>query len=334
MRHYFLGLDTSVYTTSAAAMDPAGVLLFDERRLLTVGEGERGLRQSEGVFQHINNLPLVLNDVWKTTSGVLPGAVIFSEKPRPVEDSYLPVFRAGTSAAKSLSGVLGIPAISSTHQAGHLFAGVWSNPVLRRSVEDSLISGQDQEFLAVHFSGGTSELVHVQLSKSGEVELDVMGATADLHAGQFVDRVGVRLGLPFPAGPHLEKLASTASDFSQSALRLPVAVKDLEISFSGPTTAAMRIISQNVPPAEVARAVLSCVSRTLVKWLRNARKAAHLDRCLLVGGVMSNGYIRKELAAALEPEGFELFFAEPKYSTDNAVGLAYYGYLLARLGKL
>lgn len=334
MKRYFLGLDTSAYTTSVAAVDTDGVLLLDERRLLAVAKGERGLRQSEGVFQHVNNIPILFEGFGNVLSELVPGAIVYSEKPRPAEDSYLPVFRVGRSVAIALSKVLGVPAIAATHQESHVFAGIWSNVLLRQQVESQLERGQEQELLAVHLSGGTSELVHVHMEKSGKLELNRIGATTDLHAGQFVDRVGVSLGLPFPAGPQMEELAAKAAGSSDSRLQLPAAVKGLEISFSGPTTAAMRMISQGAPPAAVAKAVLDCISKTLVRWLRNAKKATGLAKCLLVGGVMSNKFIRQELVSSLEPEGFELFFAEPKYSTDNAIGLAYYGYLLARTGQL
>ena len=142
---------------------------------------------------------------------------------------------------------------------------------------------------------------------------------------QFVDRIGVALGMPFPAGSHLEKLAAT---YSRNLFK--TRVKGYDFSFSGPETAARKLLAEGNPPEAVARAVEQCVATTLEKVLRRAVSDTGLKEILIVGGVAANSYIRQRLVYRLEHRavGAKLFFAEPVYSTDNAVGIAQIGLLI------
>ncbi len=322
-----LGIDTSCYTTSVAVMDRAATLLLDQRRVLTVPTGQRGLRQSEALFQHIVNLPDLTRTVRETIFAQDLVSVCYSHRPRPVKSSYLPVFRAGSGLAESLAGVMGLLSVPSTHQEGHIWAGVWSSP-LREPVMSALQSGEEVKMLAVHLSGGTSELGKVRFTMDGSMEIAEIGATSDLHAGQFVDRIGVALGLPFPAGPHLEELAAGVS----VEHRIPSSVQGSTISFSGPASAAMRLISQGFEPAQVAAEVFDCLARTVVKWIANAADVTGWRRCLLVGGVASNQILRERIITKLRPQGIDAYFSDAAYSTDNAVGLAYLGVIQQQLG--
>jgi N6-L-threonylcarbamoyladenine synthase len=179
------------------------------------------------------------------------------------------------------------------------------------------------EFLALHISGGTTELLGVRRNQGGFSE-KTLGSTADLHAGQFIDRVGVALGLPFPAGPALEALARAGTP---GRVTLSASVKGLRLSFSGPESQAQRLIGQ-VEAADLALAVLACVSKSLEGILRRAVEETGRNDVLVVGGVAANHYLRERLRRRLEHRavGARLYFAEPRYSTDNAVGVA----LLAR----
>ena len=96
-----LGIDTSCYTTSCALVTPEGEILSSSRRLLTVEDGARGLMQSQGLFQHIKNLPQMVQNVMADVSDAEICAVCASTRPRPAEDSYMPVFRAGESQARA-----------------------------------------------------------------------------------------------------------------------------------------------------------------------------------------------------------------------------------------
>ncbi|AHF07397.1 peptidase [Desulfitobacterium metallireducens] len=303
---YYLGVDTSAYTTSLAVVDEKALLHWEDRKVLNVPTGERGLAQSEAFFQHVQNLPHLVEkiptDLWSDLAGV--GV---SMAPRPVEGSYMPVFTAGYCVASSLATGLRLPLYLTSHQEGHLAAGIVSGRLT------------ETQFLAVHLSGGTTELLRVEKKDPGKIEIELLGGTTDLHAGQFVDRIGVRLGLSFPAGKELEHLAQGAD--SEAASLLPSAVRGFEVSFSGVESAAQRLIDQHTPSAQVARAVEGCVARTMGKLILAGIEKTGIKHCLIVGGVASNQFIRAELARRLVRKT-QLYWAEPEWSRDQAIGVA------------
>lgn len=302
MSRLFLGIDTSYYTTSVALVDDAGRLLEDRRRPLPVPMGERGVAPSTGVWEHVNALPELAEPLLRQY-GRQVAAVAASTRPRPQEGSYLPVFRVSEGFGRTVAASLGVPFYPTTHQEMHVMAGLWS---CGTAVEA-------EQFLAVHLSGGTTELLRVR-RRAGGFDEELLGATQDLHCGQLVDRVGVALGLPFPAGPHLERMAAEA----RAPVSLPSFVKGRTVGFSGAEAAALRQVGQ-APAADLALGLFHCVAKTLEKWLRPAMDELNLWDVLIVGGVAANGIVRARLRERLRGN---LLFAEPKYSTDNAVGVA------------
>ena len=137
-----LGLDTSNYTTSAAFFD--GWNGGNAGKLLEVKPGERGLRQSEALFQHVKALPGRMEELRSQGLGEA-SAVAASTRPRAVEGSYMPCFLAGESLGRSLAAALKVPFYEVSHQQGHLAAAAWSAGRM-----DLL----DSPFLAWHLSGG------------------------------------------------------------------------------------------------------------------------------------------------------------------------------------
>lgn len=308
-----LGIDTSNYVTSVALVDSEGHLSKDLRSPLTVSSGEKGLRQSEALFRHTKNLPLLLAELFTDVPATEISGIVVSAWPRRREGSYMPVFLAGHGQAKVLASALGVPLLERSHQEGHLYAALSS----------ASLDPAGEEFLALHLSGGTSELLKVTPLGSTwpGFELELLGGSSDLHAGQFVDGVGVALGLPFPAGPALEELARGA----QGDLRLSTSLSGLSPSFSGPTTQALKLIKDGAKAAEVAMAVQNALVKVLEKWLLRAYEETRLNRILLSGGVTANTYLRTKLPQRLRKRGLplEVFFGHPRLSGDNAVGLAF-----------
>ena len=310
-----LGFDTSCYTTSVAlARD--GEIIASRRRLLTVEEGGRGLMQSEGVFQHETRLPGLIEELMQEAGVVRLDAVGASTRPRPVDGSYMPVFTVGEGYGRSLAAVLGVPFIATSHQEGHIRAAM---------VDTGLTYGE--EILAVHLSGGTTEVLHVKKQEAGsETEntqntIEIIGGSNDLHAGQFVDRVGVRLGLGFPAGPALEQMAMRGT----AEARLPVWVRGCECSFSGSESAAQRLIDAGgISPDDMAAEVFSCIARSLAKVLANAAEQTGVRKVLLAGGVASSTHLRKLLPERLKKMKvrMKLYWGRPELSGDNACGVA------------
>lgn len=332
-----LGIDTSNYRTSICLLDESGELKYDGRRFLQVPEGQRGLQQSAALFGHIKSLPLLFSEMQSVLNGRALTGIGFSAKPRPLADSYMPVFEAGGSFAKSLASILSVPLFATTHQEGHLAAGEATIMGVREETRELL---NLPEFLGIHLSGGTTDLLRVQRSFTG-YKIEELGTGLDLHAGQFVDRVGVALGLAFPAGPALEKLAASLdrqmvdllpidplATLQVKPLTFPSPVRGLNISFSGPLTAAERAIDAGYPANQIARAVEGCIAKALEKVLLKAKEESGLSHVLVVGGVAANVYIRKRLSKRLEhpAAGMKLYFAKPEFSSDNAYGVARLAY--------
>lgn len=294
----FLGIDTSAYTTSIALIREEKVIL-DKRILLDVPHGDRGLRQSEAVFQHVKNLILIsdeLNDYQIDAIGV-------SSKPTPTKNSYMPVFKVGESVAKFCTKLNNIPIFNMSHQEGHIAAGLWSTETLKENI------------LAIHISGGTTEFLQVK-NIDFKLEIKSIGNSTDLHAGQFIDRVGVSLGCNFPAGTKMDQWAQKNKC---SDIRIPSSVKGNYISFSGPETFAQNLVNKNYTKESIAYATFICIARSIEKVIRNIYEKNKYDIILLVGGVARNSIIKEELTERLP---FQLAFCDEKYSSDNAVGVA------------
>lgn len=302
-----IGIDTSCYTTSLAAISLDGTVALDRRLLLRVKPGEKGLRQSDAIFQHLGNLPLLLKE---QDSGFKLTAIVASVSPRPLAESYLPVFKVAASFGETLAQTAGVPFLATTHQEGHIRAGL-----------DPSQTTEGEPWLAWHISGGTTELLLVTPTEHG-YSIHKIGGSSDLQVGQFIDRVGVALGTPFPAGPYLEKMAlSVETDES-----LPVVTNGLTLSFSGPESAAQRKINSGAAAPDLARQVFRCVAQSLARVSLDAAVEYGIRRVLMVGGVAANGLIREYLDEQGGAKGVEFHFAPPQYAGDNAVGVAWLGY--------
>ncbi len=306
-----IGLDTSCYTTSVAAMDLGGCLMADARIPLQVKPGGKGLAQSEMIFQHVRNLPVVMERLRLSIgSEACVVAIGVSGRPRPVDSSYMPVFLAGLGAAKTIGFSIGCPVYEISHQENHLLAGLWSAKM-----------EAEPAFLAVHASGGTSEVLKVQANVAG-FAIELIGGSCDLNAGQFIDRVGVAMGLAFPAGPALEKLAAQAEGIFPLT---PVSVIDAKISFSGPESHVKRWLEKQPDPSAVAASTQHCVAESLRLALTAAIDQTGIKRVLLVGGVAANQYIRSHIRTGLlQARRAEVSWPAPEFSGDNAVGAAWW----------
>ncbi len=305
-----LAVDTSSYTTSVAVVGPQGEVEADFRQLLPVPAGQLGLRQSEAVFKHLEILPgLLLKAICRRPSAPV-GAVAVARRPTRDPDSYLPVFRVGEGFARTLSGAWRCPLYGLSHQDGHLWAALGP-------------SGPPADsFLFLHLSGGTTHLYLITARGPASCwRWHLLGGGMDLHAGQMVDRVGVALGLAFPAGAELELLSGS----SRGEVRVPSAVRGYQASFAGPTTHALRLLQRGAAPADVAWAVQRCIANTVEKLLRKAREELDVTVAVVAGGVAANRQIRQRLRRRLQHRalGMRLLFPPADLCTDNAVGLGW-----------
>ena len=309
-----LGLDTSNYTTSAAVFDGEGGR--NQGRLLEVRPGELGLRQSDALFQHVKHLPEVVEALLGEEGLGTVQAVGASTRPRAVEGSYMPCFLAGASQGQVLSQVLGVPFYAFSHQQGHLAAAAWSAGRL-----DLL----DRPFLAWHLSGGTTELLRVEPEEDGVVvRAEILGGTSDISAGQLIDRTGVLLGLPFPAGKEVEKLSRQA----QKREYYKVKVNGLTFSLSGMENKVRQMVQRGEEPAEIAWFAQETVCRVVQACTKAAMEAYPGLPVLCSGGVASNGRLKELLR-----QNCGALFAQPQFSTDNAMGTAVLTWRALERGK-
>lgn len=300
----FLGIDTSNYTTSAALYFEGGKVL-QQKRLLPVKEGQLGLRQSDAVFNHTARLPEVFDNLMKEAGNSLPAAIGVSSRPRSVEGSYMPCFTVGLSAARLLSSQLGVPLYTFSHQEGHIAAALYSAEKL------CLL---EREFLAFHVSGGTTEAVLVSPGGAGEIHCKLVAKTLDLNAGQAIDRVGALLGLRFPAGPELEKLAVA---YEGKPIKVFPKLKGADCCLSGLQNQCERMAKEGQTSEKIAAYCLKMIEAVLEAMCEKVLEEYTSLPVLFAGGVTANQLIRARLA-----KRFGAFFAEPVFSSDNAAGIA------------
>ena len=303
----FVGFDTSNYTTSASVVDGEGRVIANLKRPLPVKEGQRGLRQSDAVFEHTRNLPDILCELRSVIAEekLSPVAVGVSVTPRDAEGSYMPCFLSGKAAAYSFSAVADIPVYGFSHQNGHIMAAAYSSGEM-----DELLG---EPFVAFHVSGGTTEVLYVEPKEAG-IKVTTVGETDDINAGQLIDRVGVALGLQFPCGREMERLAS---EYKGKIKKHPVCVRDMRCSLSGAENIALKIYKETEDPSATAAFVFDFICRTLTEMGAEAEERFGKTKVLFAGGVMSNKLMRKKLS-----ERFCAYYAEPQFSADNAAGIA------------
>ena len=305
----FLGFDTSCYTTSVAAVDENGEIADSRRKLLSVPDGQRGLRQSEGFYQHINAMPELYGKLTEITGRKAPAAIAVSEHPRNCAGSYMPVFYAGVRMAEMLAHAYGCPLYRTDHQSGHIAAALHA----------SALSGE-KHFLAVHLSGGTTEVLETVI-KDGLPQCRIVMKTGDISAGQLIDRVGVALGFPFPCGRFIDELAIA---YDGKRMTLPTYTDSEKCSFSGTEAAAMRAVEKGASKSVMAEAVMDAITRTLCAMITEAALKTGCFTCLVSGGVASSKYLRAALQGELakENKSLRVYFARPELSADNACGVA------------
>lgn len=301
----YLGIDTSNYTTSIAFCTEDGEIGANIRRILDVKVGDRGLRQSDAVFAHIKNFPELSRLLDSLLRGYKLGAVGVSVSPRDAEDSYMPCFMCGRAVAYSIAATHQIPVHEFSHQAGHIMAALSSC-----GRTDELLG---RDFIAFHVSGGTTEAVYVKPSPIG-FDIQILAETADISAGQAIDRAGVMMGLKFPCGKELEMLALLCRE----KINIPkVSVSDGKCNLSGLENLAARLYNKKHDAACVARYVLDFIAETLARMTEDIREQYPDVPILYAGGVMSNSIIRARIS-----EFSDVLFASPELSSDNAVGTA------------
>lgn len=303
---YYLGIDTSNYTTSSAIYNPKEDIIIQSKKLLPVKDGEIGLRQSDAVFHHTQQLPQIIDNIFNNKVIQL-NAVGASVKPRNKEGSYMPCFTVGSSVAEIISSILDVPFYSFSHQSGHIAAALYSANKLE------LI---DKKFIAFHISGGTTEALMVTPNSEDIFDVEIIAKTLDANAGQIIDRVGVLLGLSFPAGAELEKLAiNYINDYGQIKVR--PSMKGSNCCLSGIENICKKLVTDGESKEKTAAVCFSYIQSSLREMCMSLIKEYGELPLLFSGGVMSSTIIKNDFT-----KRFNAYFAQPQFSSDNSCGVA------------
>ena len=299
----FFGVDTSNYTTSVATYKNGEVT--QQKKMLSVREGERGLRQSDAVFQHTVNMPHLLDSL--DLDGLR--AVGVSDRPRNVEGSYMPCFTVGVNTAIAVAKGAGVPLYKTSHQVGHILAALYS--------ADKLDLIHDR-FIAFHLSGGTTEALLVRPHADEIIRAGIIAESLDLKAGQAIDRAGVMMGLHFPCGKELDAL----SQHSATEIKYQPSMKGVNCSLSGVENKTKALLDKGTPNEDIARFVLTAVVSTVDAMLAGILKEYGDLPVIFSGGVSSNSMLNKVMT-----EKYGAHFAAPAFSLDNAAGTAIFALL-------
>lgn len=299
---FYLGLDTSNYTTSVALYD-GEQRVVQNKKLLAVKDGALGLRQSDAVFSHVKQLGALVEELLADGCPALSGVGV-SVRPRDAEGSYMPCFLVGELVAQTVASVGGLPLTRVSHQSGHIAAALFSAGKL------DLVG---ERFVGFHLSGGTTECLLVQPDDKRVFSVTLIAQSSDLKAGQAVDRVGGMLGLPFPAGRYLEALALK----SGHTFKVKPSFKGADCSLSGIENRCQRMLTEGEKPHDIARYCIDSICAVVDHMTAYVRETYGELPIVYSGGVMSNSIIREKITAK-----YGGYFAEPQFSSDNAAGVA------------
>ena len=317
-RRLYLGIDTSNYKTSVALIDDDLNIVHQRSELLEVKPGSRGLRQSEAFYQHSMRLPAYIEEALDAADGYGIAAIAYSAWPRRQQGSYMPCFNAGINAAQILSSALSVPAYPFSHQEGH--AAV----IIPRE--------ESGRTLFMHLSGGTTEFLITVPDEHG-YDMSIAGGTKDISFGQLLDRAGVALGYPFPAGGFLDSAAASGKDvISSGSLVFPrIKIDDGHFNLSGAEAKVLRYIEENdlsaKDPADseavasLAAGLMRYIADILIRSSEAMAAKYGIDTVYMAGGEASSITIR-EIINDRNSDAPEIRFGDPALSGDNAVGTA------------
>jgi N6-L-threonylcarbamoyladenine synthase len=310
-----LGIETSCDETGVAVYDAAAARLLAHavHSQVAMHQAYGGVVPELASRDHIRRLVPLTREVLSRSGRRVSdlSGIGYTEGP-----GLAGALLVGASFAHALGLSLRIPVVGIHHLEGHLLS-----PRLSARPPDF-------PFVALLVSGGHTQLMRVDAV--GEYRL--LGETQDDAAGEAFDKTAQLLGLGYPGGPALSRLAEAGSP---GRIRLPRPMlhsDDLEFSFSGLKTAVLTAMKTGQPrPEDLARAFVDAVVEVLVAKSVHALRATGLKRLVVAGGVGANRQLRAALDAEAERRGFEVFYPEPELCTDNGAMIAFAAAL--RLGN-
>ncbi|MBR5163712.1 MAG: tRNA (adenosine(37)-N6)-threonylcarbamoyltransferase complex transferase subunit TsaD [Schwartzia sp.] len=315
-----LGVESSCDETAAAVLRGGRTLLSNViSTQIPVHRKYGGVVPEIASRRHIVNVMPVIDEA-------LQEAGVALEDIRQVAVTYGPglvgALLVGVSAAKALAFARNIPLIGVNHLEGHIFANFLSHEEL------------EPPFMALVVSGGHTALIRVQ----GYNHFTLMGQTRDDAAGEAFDKVARVMGLPYPGGPEIDKLAAQGD---ADAIDFPRALREkgnYEFSFSGLKSAVLNYLNEmkmkraEIDKANVAASFQKAVIEVLVQKSLEALSEAGMKTLVLAGGVAANSALERRLREAADAHNIRFYFPSKILCTDNAAMIACRGYYQSRAG--
>lgn len=312
-----LGIESSCDDTSAAVIRD-GLLLSNVIASQSVHEEYGGVVPELASRAHQQNIVPVVSAALKR-AGVDKSelsAIAFTRGP-----GLLGSLLVGTSFAKGMSLGLRIPIVDVNHLHGHVLSHF-----IRRNPDDEV---PEYPFLTLLISGGNSQLIMVKNYN----DMEILGATIDDAAGEAFDKCAKVMGLPYPGGPHIDRLA-TEGDAMRFKFAKPH-IPGLDYSFSGLKTSFLYTLRDNLKEnpdfidanrADLAASLQHTIIEILIDKLNKAVKQTGVKTVAIGGGVSANSGVRNAVAAYCEKNGLKAFIPERAFTTDNAAMVAIAGY--------
>jgi N6-L-threonylcarbamoyladenine synthase len=315
-----LGIESSCDETAAAIVEDGRTVRADAvYSQVAVHREWGGVVPEIASRAHVVNLVPVLNEAFKQAGVGLDdiGGIAVTRGP-----GLVGALLVGVQAAKAIAWARGLPLVGVNHLEGHLAAAFLDVETVPKFPH-----------LALLVSGGHSEIIVVH--DFGRYEL--LGSTRDDASGEAFDKVGKMLGLGYPAGPVIDKLAQTGD---ANAWRFPRAMrgKGLDFSFSGMKTAVSQHLQKHGLPSgqglnDLCASFQAAVVDQLVSKTMQALEERGFGELVVAGGVACNKGLRATLQAEAHKRGFQLFIPSPRRCTDNATMIACAGYYHLQRGE-
>ena len=315
-----LGIESSCDETAAAVLRGGRELLSNViSTQIPLHRKYGGVVPEIASRRHIVNVMPVIDEALRNAEVALPDIDQIAVTHGP---GLVGALLVGVSAAKALAFARNVPLIGVNHLEGHIFANFLSHTELK------------PPFMALVVSGGHTALIHV----IGYNHFALMGQTRDDAAGEAFDKIARVMGLPYPGGPEIDKLAAVGDE---DAVDFPRALREkgnYEFSFSGLKSAVLNYLNEmkmknmEVNRADVAASFQKAVIEVLVQKSLEALSETNLDTLVLAGGVAANSALEHRLREASAEHGIHFYYPDKILCTDNAAMIACRGYYQSRAG--
>ncbi len=315
-----LGIESSCDETAAAVLRGGRELLSNViSTQIPLHRKYGGVVPEIASRQHIVNVMPVIDEALQNAEVTLPEINQIAVTYGP---GLVGALLVGVSAAKALAFARNVPLIGVNHLEGHIYANFLSHTELK------------PPFMALVVSGGHTALIHV----IGYNHFALMGQTRDDAAGEAFDKIARVMGLPYPGGPEIDKLAAAGDE---DAVDFPRALREkgnYEFSFSGLKSAVLNYLNEmkmknmEVNRADVAASFQKAVIEVLVQKSLEALSETKLDTLVLAGGVAANSALERRLREASAEHGIHFYYPDKILCTDNAAMIACRGYYQSRAG--